>query len=561
MKLSKLLKYNQIIVQCHDNPDADAIASGYAIYTYLKEHGKDVRLVYGGRNVIRKSNLVMMIKELEIPIENVRHTSKEEPTELLITVDCQHGEGNVTHYPAETVAVIDHHRVSKKLPKLQEVQSNLGACSTLVWNMLKDEGIDPNENENLATALYYGLYTDTGRLEEIYHEKDMELRDNARYNVGLITKLRNANISIEELETAGAALLRCDYNEQYRFAVVKAGPCDPNVLGLISDMVLEVDAIDVCVVFSVMPNAVKLSVRSCEERIKANELAAKLCMGIGSGGGHLVKAGGTIQMNLLTKEYEAYCRRIDTEPRMVLDETGGAERPSMSAIKSFLEDRMIEYFENKEQIEAVIFDLDGTLLNTLYDLTDSVNWALEKYGLPSRSMEEVRSFVGNGLRNLMLQAVPEGENNPVFESLFEFFREYYKTHCNIKTVPYEGIIELMKELKGRDIKMAIVSNKIDAGVKELNSIHFSEYVEVAIGEREGIGRKPEPDSVLEALRLLGVDAEHAVYVGDSDVDIQTAKNADVRCISVSWGFRDEAFLMESGAGIMIDRPLELLEYL
>lgn len=561
MKLSKLLKYNQIIVQCHDNPDADAIASGYAIYTYLKEHGKDVRLVYGGRNVIRKSNLVMMIKELEIPIENVRHTSKEEPTELLITVDCQHGEGNVTHYPAETVAVIDHHRVSKKLPKLQEVQSNLGACSTLVWNMLKDEGMDPNENENLATALYYGLYTDTGRLEEIYHEKDMELRDNAKYNVGLITKLRNANISIEELETAGAALLRCDYNEQYRFAVVKAGPCDPNVLGLISDMVLEVDAIDVCVVFSVMPNAVKLSVRSCEESIKANELAAKLCMGIGSGGGHLVKAGGTIQMNLLTKEYEAYCRRIDTEPRMVLDETGGAERPSMSAIKSFLEDRMIEYFENKEQIEAVIFDLDGTLLNTLYDLTDSVNWALEKYGLPSRSMEEVRSFVGNGLRNLMLQAVPEGENNPVFESLFEFFREYYKTHCNIKTVPYEGIIELMKELKGRDIKMAIVSNKIDASVKELNSIHFSEYVEVAIGEREGIGRKPEPDSVLEALRLLGVDAEHAVYVGDSDVDIQTAKNADVRCISVSWGFRDEAFLMESGAGIMIDRPLELLEYL
>lgn len=561
MKLSQLLKYNQIIVQCHDNPDADAIASGYAIYTYLKEHGKDVRLVYGGRNVIRKSNLVMMIKELEIPIENVRHTSKEEPTELLITVDCQHGEGNVTHYPAETVAVIDHHRVSKKLPKLQEVQSNLGACSTLVWNMLKDEGIDPNENENLATALYYGLYTDTGRLEEIYHEKDMELRDNAKYNVGLITKLRNANISIEELETAGAALLRCDYNEQYRFAVVKAGPCDPNVLGLISDMVLEVDAIDVCVVFSVMTNAVKLSIRSCEEDIKANELAAKLCMGIGSGGGHLVKAGGTIQMNLLTKEYEAYCRRIDTEPRMVLDETGGAERPSMSAIKSFLEDRMIEYFENKEQIEAVIFDLDGTLLNTLYDLTDSVNWALEKYGLPSRSMEEVRSFVGNGLRNLMLQAVPEGENNPVFESLFEFFREYYKTHCNIKTVPYEGIIELMKELKGRDIKMAIVSNKIDAGVKELNSIHFSEYVEVAIGEREGIGRKPEPDSVLEALRLLGVDAEHAVYVGDSDVDIQTAKNADVRCISVSWGFRDEAFLMESGAGIMIDRPLELLEYL
>ena len=561
MKLRELLKYNQIVVQCHDNPDADAIASGYGVYMYLKMHGKDARLIYGGRNIIRKSNLVMMIKELDIPIESVRQSTGEEPAELLVTVDCQYGEGNVSPYPAHNIAVIDHHRVSKALPKLHEVESHIGACSTIVWNMLKEEGVDPNENENLATALYYGLYTDTGNLEEIYHEKDMELRDNAKVRSGLITKLRNANISIEELEIAGAALLRCDYNEQYRFAVVKAGACDPNVLGLISDMVLEVDSIDVCVVFSILANGVKLSIRSCEESIKANELAAKLCMGIGSGGGHQIKAGGTIQMDMLTKAYETYCRKIGTKPRMVLDDTGSFERPSMSAIKSYLEYRMVEYFENREHIEAVIFDLDGTLLNTLYDLTDAVNWALEKYGQPKRSLEEVRSFVGNGLRNLMLQAVPEGDENPVFESLFEFFREYYKDHCNIKTVPYEGIIELMKELKGRGVKMAIVSNKIDAGVKELNAIHFAEYVDVAIGEREGISRKPEPDSVNEAIRILGVNKEHAVYVGDSDVDIQTAENAEIRCICVSWGFRDEAFLMEHGAGIMIDRPLELLEYL
>lgn len=561
MKLSKLLKYNKIIIQCHDNPDADAIASGYAVYTYLKAHDKEVRLVYGGRNVIRKSNLVMMVKELEIPIENIRETSKEVPAELLVTVDCQYGEGNVTLYPAEKVAVIDHHRVGKELPKLHEVQSNLGACSTLVWHMLKEEGFDPNENVNLATALYYGLYTDTGNLEEIYHVKDMELRDTAKYNSGLITKLRNANISIEELETAGAALLRCDYNEQYRFAVVKAGPCDPNVLGLISDMVLEVDSIDVCVVFAILSNGVKLSIRSCDENIKANELAAKICMGIGSGGGHQIKAGGTLQMRLLTKEYESYCRRIGTEPRMVLDESGSYERPSMSAIKSYLEHRLIQYFENRESIEAVIFDLDGTLLNTLYDLADSVNLALEKYGQPQRTLEEVRSFVGNGLRNLMRQAVPDGEENPIFEDIFAFFVDYYKAHCNVKTAPYEGVLELMKELKGRGIKMAIVSNKVDAGVKELNEIHFAEYIDVAIGEREGIGRKPEPDSVNEALHMLGVEKEHAVYVGDSDVDIQTAKNAEIRCISVSWGFREEAFLMENGAGIMIDRPLKLLEYL
>ncbi|MBR3807219.1 MAG: HAD family hydrolase [Lachnospiraceae bacterium] len=217
--------------------------------------------------------------------------------------------------------------------------------------------------------------------------------------------------------------------------------------------------------------------------------------------------------------------------------------------------------EKNTHIKAVIFDLDGTLLNTLYDLTDAVNCALEKYGQPPRSLEEVRAFVGNGLRNLMLQAVPNGDKNPVFEELFVFFREYYKTHCNIKTAPYEDILSLMEELNKRHIKMAIVSNKIDSGVKELNKIHFSEYVEVAIGEREGISRKPAPDSVNEALRMLDVDKENAVYVGDSDVDIQTAENAGVGCISVTWGFRDEDFLKEQGAKILIHRPLELLHYI
>ena len=218
-------------------------------------------------------------------------------------------------------------------------------------------------------------------------------------------------------------------------------------------------------------------------------------------------------------------------------------------------------YEKQKGIEAVIFDLDGTLLNTLYDLTDSVNHALEQYGQPKRSLEEVRSFVGNGIRNLMLLAVPDGAENPVFEELFAFFREYYKTHCNIKTASYEGILPLMEELKQRHIKMAIVSNKIDSGVKELNDIHFSEYVEVAIGEREGISRKPAPDSVNEALRILAVDKSHAVYVGDSDVDIQTANNVGIGCVSVTWGFRDEAFLKEQGAEILINHPLELLDYL
>lgn len=561
MRLADLLEFNQIVVQCHDNPDADAIASGFAVYTYLKEHGKNVRLVYSGRSIIRKSNLAIMVKELEIPIEYVKNTEKVTPAQLLVTVDCQYGEGNVTLYPAETVAVIDHHRVTRQMPPLSEVRSDLGACATLLWSMLEAEGVDVNSNEKLSTALYYGLYTDTGNFEEIYHPQDMELRDHASFDNGLITKLRNANISIEELETAGAALLRCDYNEQYHFAVVKAGPCDPNVLGLISDMVLGVDSVDVCIVFSLWGNGVKLSVRSCDTNIKANDLAAKICMTMGSGGGHHVKAGGFLKMELLTEAYKAYCRRIDTEPRMEMDESGEVERPSMSAIKSYLEYRMIEYFEKCDDAEAVIFDLDGTLLDTLGDLTDSVNVSLQKFDIPIRSQEEVKSFVGKGLRTLMKKAVLGGEENPQFEEVFEFFREYYRTHCNIKTKPYEGVLELMKELQGRGIKMAIVSNKIDAGVKELNEMFFAQYTDVAIGERNGISRKPAPDSVNEAIRILGVEKKHAMYVGDSDVDILTAKNAELRCVSVTWGFRDEEFLLKHGAGNVIHRPLELLEYL
>lgn len=560
MRLADLLAYNEIIIQCHDNPDADSIASGYGVYEYLRENGKSPRMIYGGRNVIRKSNLVMMVKELEIPIEHVRNMSEAKPVELLVTVDCQYGEGNVTLYPAETIAVIDHHRVSGKLPALSEVRSNLGACSTLLWEMLKEEKYQVNDNVNLATALYYGLYTDTGSFEEIFHPKDMELRDDANIDSGLITKFRNSNISIEELETAGAALLRCDYNEKYRFAVVKSGPCDPNVLGIISDLVLEVDAVDVCLVFSVLPTGVKISVRSCVEAIRANELATKMCMGIGSGGGHTVKAGGFLQMELLSKEYESYCRRLGAEPRMELDENGRRERPSISAIKSFLEDRMVDYFEGRQTIEAVVFDLDGTLLDTLEDLKDSVNAALAQYHLPARTVDEVRSFVGDGIRKLMLRAVPDGEKDAHFEEMLAFFKAHYKGNCNNKTAPYDGVLELMRELQGRGVKMGIVSNKFDAGVKALNEEFFAEYTDVAIGEIPGGKRKPDPESLNCALDLLGVEKDHVVYVGDSDVDILTARNAGVRCISATWGFRDEGFLLEHEAGIIINRPLELLEY-
>lgn len=214
-----------------------------------------------------------------------------------------------------------------------------------------------------------------------------------------------------------------------------------------------------------------------------------------------------------------------------------------------------------KKYQTVIFDLDGTLLNTLEDLTDAVNYALESCKMPTRTIEEIRQFVGNGIRNLMLRAVPEGEANRDFERTYQLFQQYYKLHCNDRTRPYPGIIELLGELKKQGYRLAIVSNKADFGVKELQSIYFKDYITVAIGEKEGICKKPAPDTVQQALRELGVTEEHAIYVGDSDVDIQTARNAGLPCISVTWGFRSREFLEEHGADCFADDTDQLLKLL
>ena len=210
---------------------------------------------------------------------------------------------------------------------------------------------------------------------------------------------------------------------------------------------------------------------------------------------------------------------------------------------------------------TVIFDLDGTLLNTLEDLTDATNYALEQFKMPVRTIDEVRSFVGNGVRTLMVRAVPQGDANPQFEQVFDCFKTYYGEHCNDKTRAYDGVKELLQELKDKGFAVAIVSNKIDFAVKELQKKYFDGLVSVAIGESEGVLRKPAPDTVITALKELGKTKEGAIYVGDSDVDIMTAKNAGIPCISVEWGFRDRQFLIEHGGQNFIKEPKEIWQYL
>ena len=209
--------------------------------------------------------------------------------------------------------------------------------------------------------------------------------------------------------------------------------------------------------------------------------------------------------------------------------------------------------------EAVVFDLDGTLLNTLDDLWDSVNFALEKKGYPKRSIDEVRCFVGNGVEKLMMRAVPENTSKEDALSALEIFKNHYKDNSKNKTRPYDGIMELLGALKDNGFKMAIVSNKFNDAVKELNKEFFGEYIEFAYGECETIRKKPNPDAVFKALEDLGIEQSQAVYVGDSDVDIMTAKNSGLDCISVSWGFRTRQELEMNGAISIIDKPMDLMD--
>ena len=207
-----------------------------------------------------------------------------------------------------------------------------------------------------------------------------------------------------------------------------------------------------------------------------------------------------------------------------------------------------------------IFDLDGTLLDTLGDLAASVNFALREHGMPEHSIDDVRSFVGNGVRLLMERAIPDGADNPDFEATFATFRQYYMAHSLDTTRPYDGVPEALRELRNRGCQLAVVSNKMMAATQELIHHFFPDTIAVAIGEHEaeGICKKPAPDTVFAALRELGVGQEGAVYVGDSDVDIRTAENAGLPCISVLWGFRDKDFLIKHGAKTLISAPSELL---
>ena len=209
-------------------------------------------------------------------------------------------------------------------------------------------------------------------------------------------------------------------------------------------------------------------------------------------------------------------------------------------------------------IEAVIFDLDGTLLNTLDDLTASVNHIFGKYGLPLQETSDVRRNMGNGARYLLSHMMPQGTDTPGFDGILAEYGEYYKAHCKELTAPFPGIMDMLRKLKKAGIRMAIVSNKGDEAVKELSSVYFEDLMDSAVGERQGIRRKPEPDSLLAAAAEMGAEKDRVLYVGDSEVDYETAKRAGMRCVLVEWGFRDKEDLEALQPDYLISSAEELV---
>ena len=207
--------------------------------------------------------------------------------------------------------------------------------------------------------------------------------------------------------------------------------------------------------------------------------------------------------------------------------------------------------------QAVLFDMDGTVLDTLDDLCDSINHSLAEFSLPQVSREHVRQCLGNGAAFLVSHSIPAGSSPELEADVLAFYKPWYDAHCLIKTAPYEGILPMMQSLKEQGLRLAIISNKPNRAVQELSDAFFPGLLELSVGESPSVRRKPAPDTVLTAASQIGLSVDQCVYVGDSEVDLQTARNAGMDCISVTWGFRDEAQLIEAGASVLVRTPEEL----
>ena len=490
MRLNELLKYNDIVIQCHDNPDADALSSGYALHRYFEKMGKNPRFIYRGRNKITKSNLLIMMDRLNVPV-SYEPDLKEVP-ELLITVDCQHGQKNVTLTEAENVAIIDHHRATEDLPELSEVRSNLGSCATVVWDMVRDEGVVIDDDILLSTALYYGLFTDTNRLSEISHPLDRDMRDQLVINKSIITEMCNSGISLDELKITGKAILDNEYHGENRYLLIRAEWCDPNILGVISDLALETVGVDICVAYYVSSGEVKFSVRSCIKEVHANDLAAFLAEGIGGGGGHVTKAGGTIR------------------PEKLLALNGGEEEDLENIANYEFKSRLEEYFSLYTVLYARETTLDTSDMKMYEKKQQRLGYVELSQVFPLDTEVMIRTLEGDiNLRiekDIYLMIGIEGEVYPIKKEKLESSYLYSDEPFD-KTFEYEpSITEVMTAERKGVLKYA--HSVLSTGSVKIYAKPLTEHVKLFTSWDEERYNSGEPGDYI----VVREDDPHDIYV-------------------------------------------------
>lgn len=463
MRLSQLLEYDNIIVQCHNNPDADALASGFAVTKYLQVNGKNAKFVYGGNFGITKSNLKLMVVDLAIEANHVKYQEqlndllnidKEDIPDLLVAVDSQYGEGNIKKFRAKEIAIIDHHQISGHLPELSEVRPYQASCATVVWDMLRAEGYPVDRDMNLSTALYYGLLTDSNNFSELHHPLDLDMRDEIKYSTSIITKFKNSNISQVELKIAGIALLGSEYYSDHHYSIVKSDPCDPNILGIISDMLLEVEDVDCCLVYSIHEGGIKVSVRSCVKEVKADELAKFICAGVGNGGGHLIKAGGSIRRSLLEMQEMPY-----TPP----------------AIQQFFRERMRDYFVDSDIIYTNKYVADTSSMKRYRKKRVHVGYVMAKDVMPSQGTCIIRTLEGDVDVEVMDDTVIAiGIRGEIYPMSWDNFIKKYE----ITAEPYEypgNYKPSIKDIDGKSREFlqfahsCVTTDKVEIFAKEIKN--------------------------------------------------------------------------------------------
>ncbi|GHS89913.1 hypothetical protein FACS189487_11020 [Campylobacterota bacterium] len=402
MTLNEIIGYETIAIQCHDTPDADTIACGFALHQFLSMRGKKSTLFYAGEK-ITKPNLLLMIASWQIAIE---HRSALEKPALLITVDCQYGAGNVTRFDCGSFAVFDHHRLEIAGGDHIKIMPQLGSCATLIWDILRSDGFDFAANKRVLTALYYGLFSDTNELSEMRHPLDRDLADAHGVDKALIKRLKYSALTTDELSVVARTLDSSRPIE--RIGLLRSEPCDANLLGFTSDIARQVDRYDCCVVYAPLENGYKLSIRSTTHETMAHELARFITDRVGSGGGSVEKAGGYITATAI----------------------GGV------SADEFIGARIGEYQRHFDHIYADRHSIDFAAMSAYRKLAVPVGFARTLDIFPEGTPITVRTLEGDietiASAEIYLMVGVEGEVYPIarerFEKSYEELNRSYDAH-------------------------------------------------------------------------------------------------------------------------------------